>query len=179
MSKLEELTNEVSVMQKNSSGITEQGGRMSLDKLIQQYCPDGVEWKTLGEVCDIHKGVQFNKTDMKEIGTYPVKKTGTFMMSGINFPSDAAAMPGEFITDARFLFPPQTFSLDSGAAIIINVTDNGRIISGKIPLAGVSWDTGKLYTYAISYSGGRVSASMTESFRDWGSYDMDDRDIHM
>ena len=105
--------------------------------------------------------------------------TGTFMMSGINFPSDAAAMPGEFITDARFLFPPQTFSLDSGAAIIINVTDNGRIISGKIPLAGVSWDTGKIYTYAISYSGRRVSASMTESFRDWGSYDMDDRDIHM
>ncbi len=105
--------------------------------------------------------------------------TGTFLMSGINFPSDAAATPGEFITDASFLFPPQTFSMDSGAAIIIKMTDNGRIISGRIPLDGVSWEAGKRYTYAISYSGGRVSASMTESFQDWGSYDMDDRDIHM
>lgn len=47
-----------------------------LEKLIEQYCPDGVEWKTLGEVCDIHKGVQFNKTDMKEVGTYPVINGG-------------------------------------------------------------------------------------------------------
>ncbi len=47
-----------------------------LEELIQQYCPDGVEWKILGEVCDIHKGVQFNKTDMKEVGTYPVINGG-------------------------------------------------------------------------------------------------------
>lgn len=76
MSKLEELTNEASAIRKDISGIAEQGGRTSLDELIQQYCPDGVEWKTLGEVCDIHKGVQFNKTDMKEIGTYPVINGG-------------------------------------------------------------------------------------------------------
>ncbi len=43
-----------------------------LNELIEKYCPDGVEWKELGDVCDIHKGVQFNKTDMKEVGTYPV-----------------------------------------------------------------------------------------------------------
>ena len=47
-----------------------------LEELIQQYCPDGVEYKPLGEVCDIHKGVQFNKTDMKEAGTYPVINGG-------------------------------------------------------------------------------------------------------
>lgn len=47
-----------------------------LEELIEQYCPDGVEWKTLGEVCDIHKGAQFNKTDMKEVGTYPVINGG-------------------------------------------------------------------------------------------------------
>ena len=59
-----------------------------LEELIQQYCPDGVEWKTLGEVCDIHKGVQFNKTDMKEVGTYPV------INGGIN-PSGYAEMFNE------------------------------------------------------------------------------------
>ena len=47
-----------------------------LNELIQQYCPDGVEYKKLGEVCDIHKGVQFNKTDMKEEGSYPVLNGG-------------------------------------------------------------------------------------------------------
>ena len=47
-----------------------------LNELIQQYCPDGVEYKPLGEVCDIHKGVQFNKTDMKEEGSYPVINGG-------------------------------------------------------------------------------------------------------
>ena len=47
-----------------------------LEELIQQYCPDGVGYKPLGEVCDIHKGVQFNKTDMKEEGSYPVINGG-------------------------------------------------------------------------------------------------------
>ena len=53
-----------------------EGNMSKLEELIQQYCPDGVEWKTLGEVCDIHKGAQFNKTDMKEVGTYPVINGG-------------------------------------------------------------------------------------------------------
>lgn len=47
-----------------------------LEELIQQYCPNGVEYKPLGEVCDIHKGVQFNKTDMKDEGSYPVINGG-------------------------------------------------------------------------------------------------------
>ncbi len=73
---LDELTNEASAIRNGVSGIAEQGGRMSLDKLIQQYCPNGVEYRTMGEVCDIHKGVQFNKTSMKEVGTYPVINGG-------------------------------------------------------------------------------------------------------
>ena len=47
-----------------------------LEELIQKYCPDGVEYKPLGEVCDIHKGVQFNKSDMKDEGAYPVMNGG-------------------------------------------------------------------------------------------------------
>ena len=47
-----------------------------LQELIQQYCPDGVEYKNVGDVCDIHKGVQFNKSDMKEVGSYPVINGG-------------------------------------------------------------------------------------------------------
>lgn len=35
-----------------------------------------VEWKTLGEVCDIKKGKQLNKTELKEQGLYPAYNGG-------------------------------------------------------------------------------------------------------
>ena len=45
MSRLEP-TNEASAMQKEISAIAEQGGRTTkVEQLIQQYCPDGVEYK--------------------------------------------------------------------------------------------------------------------------------------
>jgi len=46
---------------------------------LQDMFPEllnGVEYVPLGEVCDIHKGVQFNKSDMKDEGTYPVINGG-------------------------------------------------------------------------------------------------------
>ena len=47
-----------------------------LDELIQQFCPDGVRYVALESVCQISKGVQFNKKDMREDGTYPVINGG-------------------------------------------------------------------------------------------------------
>ena len=47
-----------------------------IDELIQQYCPEGVEFRIVGDVCDIHKGVQFNKSDMMDMGSYPVMNGG-------------------------------------------------------------------------------------------------------
>lgn len=47
-----------------------------IDKLIQELCPDGVEYKKLGEVCEINTGEQFNKRDMDEKGIYPVLNGG-------------------------------------------------------------------------------------------------------
>ncbi|GIZ15816.1 restriction endonuclease subunit S [Capnocytophaga catalasegens] len=35
-----------------------------------------VEWKTLGEVCEINKGKQLNKTELKEEGKYPAYNGG-------------------------------------------------------------------------------------------------------
>lgn len=32
-----------------------------LNELINELCPDGVEYKPLGTVCKIEKGIQFNK----------------------------------------------------------------------------------------------------------------------
>ena len=32
-----------------------------LDELIQQYCPDGVEYKSFFDVCDFVRGITYNK----------------------------------------------------------------------------------------------------------------------
>ena len=47
-----------------------------LEELIEKLCPDGVEYVAFGTVCKISKGIQFNKADMNEIGTYPVINGG-------------------------------------------------------------------------------------------------------
>lgn len=49
-----------------------------LEKLIQQYCPDGVEWKPLGEMCDsLNKGTLTTSKLVKSNGhNYPVINSG-------------------------------------------------------------------------------------------------------
>ena len=47
-----------------------------IDKLMQELYPDGVEYRKLGEVCEINTGEQFNKRDMDKKGTYPVLNGG-------------------------------------------------------------------------------------------------------
>lgn len=47
-----------------------------IDDMIKKLCPNGVEHKMLGEVCSIGKGVQFNKKDMLDEGSYPVINGG-------------------------------------------------------------------------------------------------------
>ena len=50
--------------------------KSKLDELIKEYCPNGVEYKELECVCNISKGVQFNKTDLADEGSYPVINGG-------------------------------------------------------------------------------------------------------
>ena len=47
-----------------------------LQELIQKLCPKGVEYSSLGKYIDIYTGIQFNKKDMSEVGTYPVLNGG-------------------------------------------------------------------------------------------------------
>lgn len=39
-----------------------------LDELIQEYCPDGVEYKRLGDIATISRGGSFQKKDYTENG---------------------------------------------------------------------------------------------------------------
>ena len=47
-----------------------------LQELIRELCPNGVEYKKLGEVISIYTGTQFNKRNMLEVGNYPVINGG-------------------------------------------------------------------------------------------------------
>ena len=47
-----------------------------LEELIKELCPSGVKYINLGEVTDIHKGIQFNKKEMSKEGSYPVINGG-------------------------------------------------------------------------------------------------------
>ena len=75
MSKLEP-TNEASAMQKEISAIAEQGGGTTkVEQLIQQYCPDGVEYKALGKACLMERGTSATKGTMQS-GEIPVISGG-------------------------------------------------------------------------------------------------------
>lgn len=43
-----------------------------LEELIQQYCPDGVEYKKLGDVLGVNRGKRLTKSELSEDGQYYV-----------------------------------------------------------------------------------------------------------
>lgn len=47
----------------------------TLKELLKKHCPDGVEYKTLEEVCSIYTGEQLNRKNMIKEG-YPVINGG-------------------------------------------------------------------------------------------------------
>ncbi|MGQ9411973.1 restriction endonuclease subunit S [Streptococcus pluranimalium] len=47
-----------------------------IDEMIKELCPDGVEWKELGGVCEVNKGKQLNKTLLTADGEYPAYNGG-------------------------------------------------------------------------------------------------------
>ena len=47
-----------------------------LEELIAELCPEGADYYPLKAVCSITKGVQFNKSNMNEEGSYPVINGG-------------------------------------------------------------------------------------------------------
>lgn len=49
-----------------------------IETLIQKHCPNGVEFRALGEVIEIYTGEQFNKRDMQKVGDYPVINGGIY-----------------------------------------------------------------------------------------------------
>ena len=69
-----------------------------IEKLIAELCPEGVEWKKLGEVCEIERGRVISKEDLKKnIGIYPVFSSQTTNNGEIG-KINTFDFDGEFVT---------------------------------------------------------------------------------
>lgn len=47
-----------------------------IERMLQELCTNGVRYLSLGKCIEIYTGIQFNKRDMLEVGTYPVLNGG-------------------------------------------------------------------------------------------------------
>ena len=65
-------------MSNEQLGMSNERKQSKLDELIQQYCPDGVEFKTVADVAIIARGRVMSKDYIKENhGIYPVYSSQT------------------------------------------------------------------------------------------------------
>ena len=55
-----------------------------LKELINEHCPNGVEYKRLEDVATILRGVRITKKDLIDDGRYPVMSGGTSFMGRYN-----------------------------------------------------------------------------------------------
>lgn len=65
----------------------------NLETLIQELCPDGVEFVKLGEVCEIKRGIRVVKKDLQETGKIPVYQNSLVPLGykdEFNYPSNVA-----------------------------------------------------------------------------------------
>lgn len=47
-----------------------------IEQMIKDMCPNGVEWKTLGEVCGVQRGKRLTKSELSDSEKYPVYHGG-------------------------------------------------------------------------------------------------------
>lgn len=96
MGKIDELTNEASAMQKPVSDIVERGGSGAIAQLIQQYCPDGVEYVKLGDVAEVGTGSS-NGNEAEDEGVYPffVRSQSIKRKNDYEYDEEAIIIPGE------------------------------------------------------------------------------------
>lgn len=145
----------------------------------------GVSFKVGNEFADGAEVTRIRMSSIRNTGAYDIAEgswstedgTGEIVLNGTGFKMHSGISAGDDISGVPVLFIPQAFSADSDAAIEISIDDGGQACIGKIPLAGHSFLAGFVYTYHVSYQGGRIRTSMTEPYRFGGSTSIDDDSI--
>lgn len=62
-----------------------------IDKLLDELCPEGIDFVKLGEVCEINRGVRVVKKDLHEIAPFPVYQNSMIPLGysyNSNYPAD-------------------------------------------------------------------------------------------
>jgi len=82
-----------------------------IDKLIKELCPNGVEWKELGEICKITRGKSLSKND-KGLGATPIilygelyTHYGNYINEIISFTSEEKVENSPIIEYGSLLLP--------------------------------------------------------------------------
>lgn len=96
---------------------------------------------------------------------------GESTIHDIGFTMTSGTAAGTPISEQHFFLPPQ----ETLAKISIHITDNGFSDTYTVPVGHIVWEAGKIYTYAISYSGRTLTVSSTESIMEAGEHYIDDR----
>ncbi|HEM3704615.1 TPA: restriction endonuclease subunit S [Streptococcus suis] len=89
-----------------------------IEKMLQDYCPNGVEWKELGEVCELKNGYTPSKAKKEfwENGTVPwfrledIRKNGRVLSDSIQHVTDGAVKN-------RKVFPANSLIVSTTATI--------------------------------------------------------------
>jgi type I restriction enzyme S subunit len=69
-----------------------------IDQLIAQYCPDGVEFKEIAEVCKVNRGRVISKEYLRDnVGEYPVYSSQT-LNNGVFGLINTFDYDGEYVT---------------------------------------------------------------------------------
>ncbi len=117
-----------------------------LNSLINELCPDGVEYKPLGEVCEILRGKRLTKSQLNDSGKYPVlhgglspmgyydqynRKAGTTIVVNTGNAGCVYWSDKEFwSSDACFSLYPQEILLDKFLYFFVSKSEN--ILKSKI-----------------------------------------------
>lgn len=69
-----------------------------IEELIQQYCPDGVEFKKIGEICKTNiPPLKLKTNEYQEQGAFPIIDQGQKLIAGYTDNKDALINEGEYI----------------------------------------------------------------------------------
>ena len=105
-----------------------------LEELIQQYCPEGVEWKMIGDVCKVKTPpCKLKTSEYKNIGKYPIIDQGQQPIAGYTDNEKAVLEDYEYILygDHTCIVKYHNGHFAQGAdglKILISKNDNSKYI---------------------------------------------------
>lgn len=136
-----------------------------LDELIQQYCPDGVEYKTLGEIAtDVFRGSGIKRDQVTEDGISCVRYGEIYTTYGIWFDSCVSHTRIEYIQSPKYfshgdiLFATTGESVEDIAKSCAYVGDEECLAGGDIVVLKHN-ENPKYLSYALATEDARKQKS--------------------